>query len=304
MIISGTRLLQVKRKLSNLKFRYRKYSTGLTKKGKAKTLDRGFTAKEASGVLSKLNTLYAKLPLASRGRNLPKRVKVSSSVLRQAQSLTKSLSSHKLAFQTKLSRPLNQSAATKPRRVARVGVRARLTVVRQELAKLNSGPKTTTTVNRRHRLEHVVRQLTNTSKKRNTGGFIYKITEKSSGKVYIGQTIQTVEARVRQHLTNDRIPGVTTKFDKVFRKRGRGGFRIATVARASSKKQLDTLERKFINKFGSTNPRKGFNTVAGNYNKVLGTKIASLNKRIFKAKNNPKKLRSLKAIRSRLRRIL
>lgn len=37
-------------------------------------------------------------------------------------------------------------------------------------------------------------------------GYIYKITNNINGKVYIGQTIKTVEKRFRQHINNSNKP--------------------------------------------------------------------------------------------------
>lgn len=92
-------------------------------------------------------------------------------------------------------------------------------------------------------------------------GYIYKITEKGTGKSYIGQTIRSIKERFTQHFIAGREKNAT-KFDRILREKGRQNFTVTQLAKASASK-LSSLERKYIAKFKATNSSKGFNTSVG-----------------------------------------
>ncbi len=96
---------------------------------------------------------------------------------------------------------------------------------------------------------------------------IYKITNKINGKVYIGQTSRTLNARWMQHIRNAK-KGVKTKFYNALRKYGAENFTVEVLCRAYSKEQLNDLEIYYIHKYDSINT--GYNMIDARYTNVMG----------------------------------
>lgn len=89
-------------------------------------------------------------------------------------------------------------------------------------------------------------------------GFIYLVRNKVNGKVYIGQTIQTVEVRWARH-KYDALRGSTTPFHIAIRKYGADAFTVETFLIATdladlNKKEIDTIVR-----FSSMDRKHGYN---------------------------------------------
>lgn len=91
-------------------------------------------------------------------------------------------------------------------------------------------------------------------------GFIYKITNKVNGKVYIGQTRHTVEYRWRQHLKNFNIEHRQQPLYCAFAKYGLENFEVTTLEEVDVTK-LDEREIYWIAKHDSFN--KGYNATIG-----------------------------------------
>lgn len=94
-------------------------------------------------------------------------------------------------------------------------------------------------------------------------GFIYKITNKVNGKVYIGQTRYTVEFRWRQHIHKKD----NTHFHNAIRKYGVDNFIVETLEECDYK-DLNSKEIFYIAKYDSF--KKGYNsTLGGDGNRIL-----------------------------------
>ena len=95
---------------------------------------------------------------------------------------------------------------------------------------------------------------------------IYKVTNKINGKVYIGQTIRTLNERKRDHLYYAQFDeGI--QFHYAIRKYGASSFKWEVVCEAKDKETLNELERYYIQKYDSINT--GYNMVDGGGNNVM-----------------------------------
>ena len=91
-------------------------------------------------------------------------------------------------------------------------------------------------------------------------GYIYKITNTINGKVYIGQTKQTIEQRFIQHKSHARTGQSHHKLARALRKYGDENFTIELVE-ICDYEILDKRERYWI---------KFFNSIENGYNILLG----------------------------------
>lgn len=88
---------------------------------------------------------------------------------------------------------------------------------------------------------------------------IYKITNNINEKVYIGQTIGTLQNRWNHH----GIPKEKTYFAKAIRKYGRENFKIEQIDSATTKEELNEKEIYWIKFYDATNRDKGYNIKIG-----------------------------------------
>ena len=88
-------------------------------------------------------------------------------------------------------------------------------------------------------------------------GFIYCITS-PSGKKYMGQTIGTVEERLRQHKKKS---SNCTLLKRAAKKYGWDNMRTQTLIKCSNK-QLDKIEKEYIKLYNSLAPA-GYNCTTG-----------------------------------------
>lgn len=95
---------------------------------------------------------------------------------------------------------------------------------------------------------------------------IYKITNNLNGKVYIGQTVRTLEARKWQHI-NAAKNGCRTHLYSAIRKYGVENFSFRTIRRARSVEELNRLELYYISKYDSI--KSGYNMVDGGKNNIM-----------------------------------
>lgn len=88
---------------------------------------------------------------------------------------------------------------------------------------------------------------------------IYKITNKTNGKIYIGQTVGKLETRWKRH--------VRSKDDSIFhraiRKHGAESFTVEKIDIACSIEELNEKEKYWIAHYDSLNRDKGYNMTAG-----------------------------------------
>ena len=95
---------------------------------------------------------------------------------------------------------------------------------------------------------------------------IYKITNKINGKVYIGQTIRSLDDRWQQHLRNAKN-GVQTHFYHAIRKYGEENFIPEIICSANTKEELNVLETYYIQEYDAID--LGYNMIDGGNNNVM-----------------------------------
>jgi len=87
--------------------------------------------------------------------------------------------------------------------------------------------------------------------------YIYKITNKVNGKVYIGQSIRPIEQRFQRHI-NDAVNNILdTHFARAIRKYGKENFYIELVETCDNQTELNLREQYWIRKYDSIN--NGYN---------------------------------------------
>lgn len=107
-------------------------------------------------------------------------------------------------------------------------------------------------------------------------GIIYKATNLVNGKVYIGQTIRSLDERVRQHINDTNAMKDSFAFHSAIRKYGEDNFRWEVIDKAYSSRELDEKEVfwiKYYHSYISDDECNGYNmTIGGN---------------VFRGKDNP-----------------
>lgn len=90
---------------------------------------------------------------------------------------------------------------------------------------------------------------------------VYKHTNISNGKVYIGMTGKTMESRWKSKYPNN------PHFNRAIRQYGESLFKHEVIADNLTKDEAELLERKLISEYDSTNPQNGYNIeLGGNHN--------------------------------------
>ena len=89
---------------------------------------------------------------------------------------------------------------------------------------------------------------------------IYKITNNVNGKIYIGQTVRTLEERFTEHKRNKK-----SLISKAFKKYGIENFTIEQIDTAESIDELNELEFKYIREYDCITPN-GYNQCEGGGN--------------------------------------
>lgn len=96
--------------------------------------------------------------------------------------------------------------------------------------------------------------------------FIYKITNKINGKVYIGQTMFKISERMKQHIYAALRRNTKSILYSAIQKYGPENFTIEEIDGANSLSELNYLETHYIYKFNSLVPN-GYNLSSGGGNK-------------------------------------
>lgn len=99
---------------------------------------------------------------------------------------------------------------------------------------------------------------------------IYKATNLINGKVYIGQTIHTLEHRKKAHL-NNAANGGKTHFYAAIRKYGQDNFLFEEICKADTIQQLNDLEVYYIQQYNSI--ENGYNMALGGDNNIMFSNI-------------------------------
>lgn len=91
---------------------------------------------------------------------------------------------------------------------------------------------------------------------------IYKIVNLVNGKVYIGQTIRTIESRFARHLNDAKNnPNTHLKLHRAINKYGSDKFTIEKIDEATTQEELNEKERYWIKEYDSMN--NGYNLTEG-----------------------------------------
>ena len=89
-------------------------------------------------------------------------------------------------------------------------------------------------------------------------GIIYKVTNQENGKIYIGQTIQTLNERKNKHYYKARQEEYTTHFINALRKYPEEVFIWEIIDEAETQEVLDEKEKYWIAYYNSI--EEGYNT--------------------------------------------
>ena len=95
---------------------------------------------------------------------------------------------------------------------------------------------------------------------------VYKITNKISGKIYIGQTIQSIDKRICNHLADskrNRKGRVKSKIHKAISKYGITNFVFEVIDTAISQEELNQKEQHYIKIYKSNTNTIGYNLLSG-----------------------------------------
>jgi len=90
---------------------------------------------------------------------------------------------------------------------------------------------------------------------------IYKIENQVNGKVYIGQTMQSLRQRKAEHLTRLRANKRQHKLYQALRKYGEESFLFSEIAYVLNDEDLDAVEIAMIKQYNSF--ERGYNSTAG-----------------------------------------
>lgn len=88
---------------------------------------------------------------------------------------------------------------------------------------------------------------------------IYKITNKNTGKVYIGQTVSTLKRRWAIHCSG----GACRRLTASIKSHGKDAFEVEQIDNAFSIEELNKKEVYWISFYDSTNLEKGYNLTSG-----------------------------------------
>ena len=102
-------------------------------------------------------------------------------------------------------------------------------------------------------------------------GIIYKVTNQENGKIYIGQTIQTLNERKNKHYYKARQEEYTTHFINALRKYPEEVFIWEIIDEAETQEVLDEKEKYWIAYYNSI--EEGYNTKDGGQTIVVTDKF-------------------------------
>ena len=98
-------------------------------------------------------------------------------------------------------------------------------------------------------------------------GIIYIAINKIDGKVYVGQTKQTVKTRFGQHcneaLREEKLELACCYFHQALLRYGKENFIVEQIDTAETKEELDEKESHWIKVYNSTDRIHGYNLTPG-----------------------------------------
>jgi group I intron endonuclease len=101
---------------------------------------------------------------------------------------------------------------------------------------------------------------------------IYKITNTINNKIYIGQTIQSLEKRWKRHTWLSTLNRNAMAITNALRKYGVENFKIEIIYTATNIDELNEKEIEFINEYNSLSPN-GYNLTSGGKNSPKSEEI-------------------------------
>ena len=111
-------------------------------------------------------------------------------------------------------------------------------------------------------------------------GIIYIAYCRVTGKVYVGQTIQTLNTRRGKHRYSALVALKKNRLNDAIREHGFENFEFIEVAKAFSKRELDEMEKSVIRMNESDNPEFGYNMSPGGHSpSVEGRRKLALSRR-------------------------
>lgn len=106
-------------------------------------------------------------------------------------------------------------------------------------------------------------------------GEIYKITNKSTGKIYIGKTKRKTRDRWLEHIRDSKnYPFKNIPLHKAIIKHGKDNFLVETIENNVSDEEINDKEKYYIKKFNSTNSSIGYNATTGGDGGVVSAKLS------------------------------
>ena len=87
--------------------------------------------------------------------------------------------------------------------------------------------------------------------------WIYKITNQINGKIYIGQTIHSINERFQRHISDAESGRLNTHLARAIRKYGKENFKIELIDKADNQTELTEKEYFWINQYQSV--KNGYN---------------------------------------------
>lgn len=103
---------------------------------------------------------------------------------------------------------------------------------------------------------------------------IYCATNKVNNKKYVGQTINSLEERIKGHLTFARLNKDGCRlFWRAIRKYGSESFEWSVLFETENIDELNYMESYYIKKYDTTNPLNGYNLKGGGHNPFLTDEV-------------------------------
>ncbi len=114
---------------------------------------------------------------------------------------------------------------------------------------------------------------------------IYKITNRTNNKCYIGQTIKSLDVRIREHINSPKTKQVLHKAIHTY---GINNFFWETICECDTKEELDDMEFHYIKQYKSHGTENGYNMTWGGEG-TIGYKHTNQTKQIISDKNKGNK---------------
>ena len=122
-------------------------------------------------------------------------------------------------------------------------------------------------------------------------GKIYKITNTLNGKVYIGQTIRSIELRWNYHCSKS---SECLKLKNAIQKYGKENFTIEQIDEAPSLDELNKKEEEWISFFNSVSC--GYNLQSGGLNRIHSVEsLKKMSDSILSRNKNPEFMKKFRA---------